>query len=299
MRIAPEELAAIYRCPRCRLALMSMKCAGCGSQFESVQQIPVLVDFAESVLEERETLGAAASLVPRQEVRSSSLPHPQVAANLNELSSLLPASSRVLVVGGGEDAHGLAQITERSDLVTITFDIYASALTDFVADAHSIPLPDESVDCVVIQAVLEHVLNPWQVADELFRVVRPGGIVYAETPFMQQVHEGAYDFTRFTESGHRWLFRKFEMIDSGSIGGPVLVLAWTSASLLRALKAPAKMQGAIRRLLTWLSRRVDEGLNRRINADSASAVYFMGRKASENYEISRADIIDFYARTRS
>jgi SAM-dependent methyltransferase len=299
VRIAPEELAAIYRCPRCRLALTSLKCAGCGSQFESVQQIPVLVDFAESVLVERETLGAAASLVPRQEVRSSSLPHPQVAANLNELSSLLPASSRVLVVGGGEDAHGLAQITDRSDLVTITFDIYASALTDFVADAHSIPLPDESVDCVVIQAVLEHVLNPWQVAEELFRVLRPGGIVYAETPFMQQVHEGAYDFTRFTESGHRWLFRKFEMIDSGSIGGPVLVLAWTSVSLLRALKAPAKMQGAVRRLLTWLSRRVDKGLNRRINADSASAVYFMGRKASETYEMSRADIIDFYARTRS
>ena len=36
------------------------------------------------------------------------------------------------------------------------------------------------------------------------------GIVYAETPFMQQVHEGAYDFTRYTVLGHRYLFKKFK-----------------------------------------------------------------------------------------
>lgn len=299
MRVTRGELADMYRCPRCRRAMTSMECPGCGIQFESVQQIPVLVDFDKSVLERSKTHAAAASLVPRRRGPNGSSLHPQVATNLNELSTLLPPSSRVLVVGGGDDAHGLARIADRPDLVTITFDIYASALTDFVADAHSIPLPDESVDCVVIQAVLEHVLNPWQVADELFRVVRPGGIVYAETPFMQQVHEGAYDFTRFTESGHRWLFRKFEMIDSGSIGGPILVLAWTSAILLRSLRAPAKVQSAVRRLLTWLSRRTDKALNRRINADSASAVYFMGRKSSGVAEMSPADIIDFYSRNRS
>lgn len=299
MRVTREELADMYRCPRCRLALTLMECPGCGMQFDSVEQIPVLVDFAESVLDQGQTHVAAASLVPRQKGRNSSRIHPKVATNLEELSSLLPPSSRILVVGGGEDAHGLTRITARPDLVTITFDIYASSLTDFVADAHSIPLRDESVDCVVIQAVLEHVLNPWRVVDELFRVVRQGGIVYAETPFMQQVHEGAYDFTRFTESGHRWLFRKFELLDSGAIGGPVLVLAWTSASLLRALRAPPKVQGAVRRLLSWLSHRTDQALNQRIGADSASAVYFMGRKANELSEISPSDIIDFYARNRS
>src|SRR5207237_664581 len=31
-------------------------------------------------------------------------------------------------------------------------------------------------------------------------------LVLGDTPFMQQVHEGAYDFTRFALSGHRWLF---------------------------------------------------------------------------------------------
>ncbi len=81
------------------------------------------------------------------------------------------------------------------------FDIYYSANVQFIADAHSILLRDASVDAVVIQAVLEHVLDPQQVVDEIWRVLKPSGLVYAETPFLQHVHEGAYDFTRFTESG--------------------------------------------------------------------------------------------------
>jgi hypothetical protein len=34
---------------------------------------------------------------------------------------------------------------------------------------------------------------------------------------MQQVHERAYDFSRFTQSGHRWLFKRFSEINAGPI----------------------------------------------------------------------------------
>ena len=51
-------------------------------------------------------------------------------------------------------------------------------------------LADASVDGVIVQAVLEHVLDPRTVAAEVERVLRPRGMVYAETPLMQQVHEG-------------------------------------------------------------------------------------------------------------
>ena len=68
--------------------------------------------------------------------------------------------------------------------------------------------------------MLEHVLEPELVVAEIHRVLMPDGLVYAGTPFMQQVHEGPYDFMRFTESGHRWLFRRFERLASGATGGP-------------------------------------------------------------------------------
>ena len=101
-----------------------------------------------------------------------------------------------------------------------------------IADARQFPL---AVDGVRIQAVLEHVVNPEQVLSEISRVLKPGGLVYAETPFMQQVHEGAYDFTRFTEVGHRWLFRNFETISRGALGGPGLSLYWAAKYFLRGL----------------------------------------------------------------
>lgn len=289
----------MYCCPRCKSPLASLQCGQCGVGFESVRGVPVLVDFEESVLERIATLDTAAeSPVPERVAGRSPRLHPQVAANLEHLARLLEPGARVLVVGGGEDAHGLGNLISQLEIVSVTFDIYSSTLTDFVADAHSIPLLDQSVDCVAIQAVLEHVLEPWRVVEELYRVLRPGGVVYAETPFMQQVHEGPYDFTRFTESGHRWLFRKFEMIDSGAIGGPIMVLAWTMDFVLRGLRAPRKIRGAIRRVLNWLSR-FDVALNRRFNADSASAVYFTGRRPVGENSLSPSDIIAFYSRDRS
>lgn len=285
----------MYCCPRCRTALMSLECPGCGTRYAAVGSVPVLVDFDASVLESERTFAQAASSPVPGRVPKRRPPHPQVAANLRILSGLLEPASRVLVVGGGEDAHGLSEVTGRPDLVTITFDIYASDLTDFLADAHSIPLPDASVDCVVIQAVLEHVLDPWKVVEEAYRVLRPHGIVYAETPFLQQVHEGAYDFTRFTESGHRWLFRKFDLIDSGPIGGPVTVLTWTNDSLLRGLGSPTKVRSLFRRI-AGLFARFDTALNRRLKADSASAVYFFGRKQPGFPGLSPTDVIRFYSR---
>lgn len=276
-----------------------MKCAGCDLSFDTVGGVPVLVDFAASVLDRASTQKtAAASPISRRTRRRAARTHPVVANNIRKIANLVEPVARVLVIGGGEDAHGLEELTSRSDVYSITFDIYSSALTDFIADAHNIPLSADSVDCVIIQAVLEHVLSPWRVVEEIHRVLRPGGIVYAETPFMQQVHEGAYDFTRFTESGHRWLFREFEMIDSGAIGGPLLVSAWTSDFILRGLGFPLKIGIGARRVLARLSHRLDVLLNRRLNSDSASAVYFVGRKPTGDFELTRNDIISFYTRSR-
>lgn len=52
-------------------------------------------------------------------------------------------------------------------------------------------------------------VNPYRCINEVYRVLNENGIVYASTPFMLQVHMGKFDFTRFTHSGHRRLFRNF------------------------------------------------------------------------------------------
>jgi SAM-dependent methyltransferase len=174
---------------------------------------------------------------------------------------------------------GMRQLYEAPDIGIVSFDIYLSDLTQIAADAHGIPLRDGAVDGVVVQAVLEHVLEPETVVQEIRRVLKPGGVVYAETPFMQQVHEGAHDFTRYSESGHRYLFRHFRELKSGSVSGPGSVLLWSMDYLSRGLFR-SNLAGRLVRVgffwLRWLDRLVPESYA----IDGASGVYFMGQLSS-------------------
>jgi len=201
----------------------------------------------------------------------------------------------LLVVGGGSIGSGAAPLYEAPEIGVVGFDIYASPSAQLVADAHSIPLADGSVAAVWVQAVLEHVLDPWKVVAEIERVLEAGGLVYSETPFLQQVHEGAFDFMRFTESGHRWLFRRFERIQSGVVAGSGTQLAWSIDHAVRGLFR-SELAGRIARLaafwVKWLDRLVPE----RFNVDDASCVFFFGQKTGRG--ISAHEMADYYRGTQ-
>lgn len=53
---------------------------------------------------------------------------------------------------------------------------------NFLIDRDKLPLPDESVDMVIADFVLEHLGEPAAVEKEVFRVLRPGGLFCARTP---------------------------------------------------------------------------------------------------------------------
>lgn len=59
----------------------------------------------------------------------------------------------------------------------------SSASLRFVqGDAHRLPLPDDSADVVTCQTVLMHLARPAEAVAEMFRVVRPGGLVLVAEP---------------------------------------------------------------------------------------------------------------------
>jgi SAM-dependent methyltransferase len=134
---------------------------------------------------------------------------------------------KVLVVGGSIVGKGLESFLNLSSIEMVESDVSFGPRTRLICDAHDIPFMNDSFDGLIIQAVLEHVVDPYRCVEEIHRVLKKQGLVYAEIPFMQQVHGGRYDFTRFTHLGHRRLFRKFEEIDSGVTGGPGMALAWS------------------------------------------------------------------------
>ncbi len=152
----------------------------------------------------------------------------------------LSTPAKVLVIGSRVAGAGMEVLTRNPDIQLVESDVELGPRPAVVFDAHDIPFEDETFDGVIAQAVLEHVADPVGCAEEIRRVLRPRGIVYAETPFMQQVHEGAYDFTRFTHLGHRRLWRDFDELDSGVACGPGMALAWAwrllSLELYRATR---------------------------------------------------------------
>ena len=61
-----------------------------------------------------------------------------------------------------------------------------------------IPLDAGSVDCAICTEVLEHCPDPDSVLNEIYRVLRPGGLLFLTVPFLWPLHEVPYDQYRYT-----------------------------------------------------------------------------------------------------
>lgn len=303
----------LFICPRCtspvRCAGGPWRCTNASCRyaeepFPTVSGVPALVDFEHSVLDADQLRASqGASLVRRSKLSHllNRLVHPpnttapaQVARMLQLLQADAAATGRrprILVIGGATEGDGLAELYADPTVDLIAFDIYVSPLVQFVGDGHAIPLTDGCIDGVVIQAVLEHVLEPTVVVTEIHRVLRSGGIVYADSAFLQQVCEGAYDFIRFTDSGHRYLFRNFEGIDSGCVAGAGTALRWSLDHFVRSLTRSIRLGRLTSLCFFWLSY-LDRILDPRHSLDGASSVFFLGRTSAVS--ITEAQIIDYY-----
>jgi len=183
-----------------------------------------------------------------------------------------------LIVGGGNLGVGVAALYSDPDLEIISFDVYWSEAISFIADGHDIPLVDNGAHGVWIQAVLEHVLDPQRVVSELHRVTCTNGYIYAKVPFMQMVHEEPYDFTRFSHSGLRWLFRNFDELSARSIDGPGTTLRWSLRYFVLSISRSKNMATAIYWSCIWLSW-IDRLIPESYRILSSSGFFFFGRKS--------------------
>lgn len=218
-------------------------------------------------------------------------------ARLVELLRAQTDCARVLVIGGGRSGQGMAPLTTAPDITLVESDVYLGPRTNIVCDAHRLPFADNSFDAFVAQAVLEHVADPTVVVTEAARVLKPGGLAYAEIPFIQQVHEGAYDFTRFTLAGHRRLFRWFDELDAGVLSGPASALAWSFRYFLRSFPRQSSKARAVLDLIaliamSWLPQFDRLLIDRPGAEDAACATYFLGRLRST--PCSDAEIVGRY-----
>jgi len=289
-----------------------LQCAECKCVYPVTMGIPILINETESIFTFKDFLNQRNLFfdISRKgkliQLISSLMPNTgwniSGKRNFSFLEKLLiektPLSKpRVLVVGGSIVGEGMSDFVKSVNIDLVEGDVSFGPRTKIIFDGHSIPFRDASFDGVIVQAVLEHLVNPSLCVREIHRVLKPKGLIYAETPFMQQVHGGAYDFTRFTKSGHRKLLNRFEEIKSGSTSGSGTALAWSyeyfllalfgySKQLRLAVKLFARITGFWIKYLDILTR-----LNPR-DLDGASGLFFIGKKADQR--VSDKDIINYY-----
>jgi SAM-dependent methyltransferase len=274
-----------------------------GRSYPIVDRVPVLIAEERSLFgvpnarpsEPRRGLARRlAALLPRDSANAGT--ERLVARLLTALLARTP-QPRVLIVGGGTLGAGMAALVGHPAIDVTETDVWFGPRTQILCDGHDLPFADGTFDAVVCQAVLEHVLDPPRVVAEIHRILRPDGLLYAEIPFMQQVHEGAYDLTRFTYVGQRRLFRWFDEVESGVVCGPAMALAWSLRYLAVTLAgSSARARAVIAHLVPlvtfWLPR-LDRWLIDRPGAmDAASSIGFLGRRRDS--AIADADITAAY-----
>jgi len=311
---AADTFRAILCCPACKGELLAeaggvLQCGNvqCGKSFPVVGGRPVLIDEERSVFHHRDYQSASAA--PRQGAEGGSskpaestsgkaglwlsrIPSPSVNlsavrcfATMKRLLLERTAAPVVLLVGGGIRGKGMSELTGEPAIRLINVDPSPNSTASVFCDAHDLPFRDGSVDAVVAQAVLEHVADPWRCAEEIHRVLKPNGIVYAETPFMQQVHLQGFDFTRFSHMGHRRLFRRFAELESGAVAGPGTSLSWAWRYFLASwTRSPrlAKALALFGRITAFFFELTDHIAGQRPGAlDGASCIYFLGTRSEE------------------
>lgn len=109
----------------------------------------------------------------------------------------------------------------------ICVDIAPGPGVDIVADAHDLHMIDEnSADCVVAVGVLLHCRNPNKVISEIYRILKPGGIVYVGAPFISP-HPGFPPvFYFFSMEGLETMCARFEKIQCGFNRGPASTMSY-------------------------------------------------------------------------
>ena len=194
----------------------------------------------------------------------------------------LGAEAKILDLGSG---------TDRRAPNVITLEIEANSNVDIVGDGHQLPFHDNVFDAIINEAVLEHVLEPKQIVDEIYRVLKPGGYVCAAVPFLQGFHASPHDYQRYTVPGFNHLFSAFIKIESGACAGPTASLHWIFREYVGLMLSFGNLLAAkiISLIIGWLTFPIiliDYILM--INKHShilASAVYFVGRKEETTKEL--------------
>ena len=188
-------LASVIACPECGEPLKTDDANRCGSCLAPYRRVDTAFVFARSEDEYVSRLGTTTATNPYTTKAKDLI------ARFKE--------QWLLDYGSGNPAPD-----ELYDNV-IRIDVLHYRSVDVVSSYPRLPFKDNSFDHIVSESVFEHLSDPFYTADELWRVLKPGGWILIDTAFLQPFHGDPNHYFNMTTSGVRKVFQRFEEVEVG------------------------------------------------------------------------------------
>ncbi len=169
----------------------------------------------------------------------------------------------------------------------VNLDIVDYPTTDVISIGEKLPFKSNSFDAVFSLAVLEHVKTPFECAQEITRVLKPGGTLYAVVPFLQPFHGYPDHYYNMTSSGLKNLFSELEDLNCTVQlpGLPIAALTWFLNSYLQGLPQPVaesfkemKIGDLLAHPNSYLDQDFVTCLHSKTNEELASCNYLIAKK---------------------
>lgn len=262
-----NRLSGLLACPDCRGALEflpgePLSCPGCSRSFDLAGGAPLLVPRAQTgntsagtqfFIEQpgrmtrlRETRPGLARLLALPDFAAGGVPAlPECRRWFETHVRNGVAGERILNLGSGVD-----KVYPNPGL--INFDIAPHANAEVVGDGEHLPFRDAVFDGLLLDAVIEHLAHPARVVAEARRVLKPGGYLLANVPFLYPFHAAPHDYQRYTPQGLRMLFEDFEIVEAGSDRRPGRAVLEVVTAYAAGLSDNRGLSYALRWLTAWL-----------------------------------------------
>ena len=260
--LSQRKLEQIIACPNCIEPLdknNELKCAACGEEYpvisgipapiidESIQQLLFTKYNTQKPLKER-----IKSCIPIPDERLWTLRAKKVVKRI--LKEKNPNDMKMIVINMGSGVESFYKKAFKPFQGLIRIGIPHDGAVNAYGDAMALPLKNDSVDLFISSSVIEHLPDPEKAVSELFRTIKPDGLVYAEIPFIGTYHMVPFDYQRYTISGIESLFNRhgFVLVEKGICTGPITALVLLFQHIIIEAIPWGPPQYIIRLILTWI-----------------------------------------------
>ncbi|MGI0076352.1 MAG: class I SAM-dependent methyltransferase [Nitrosopumilaceae archaeon] len=134
----------------------------------------------------------------------------------------------------------------------INVDIQSKPDVDIVCDIQDLPQSLGQFDGIICNGVLQYCQYPWRVAQEFYRVLRPGGYLFLDVPWVQPYCSNTPDRFRYSEHALRSIFRQFQIIEFGPSIRPGSAFAMLGVHIAGSLTNSKYVNFVLRKTATIL-----------------------------------------------